>query len=574
MVKQKLIRLTANSQDLIGKQCIFDATYNDGILIDENSQLALLSATLSRSIDSLVVNSFNDLITFQTATGLTHQINIPHGNYDGNAFNRLLDGIQDGINEEFNILTGNGNTNSREQGMHVDVTVNDQNAVQIDVIRSKQINALPKASIPATGVGAGNQLGWYYSLLGVGGVNVPQMRHQKLPAGSSGADTLFVNDGVVQEPMSAKSGTTSYVYSTIPFTKGCGQLAVQIDRLVTQDLAVAPGGSGIMIGLLPKTDSIMKRLQNQTNPDDKIKPHEFVYGVSTNLDGNSASPYQVKRQDVADFVDSTVVPHQVTTDSNRQDQCDILSIRLTQGSINIRVSDITMQQQSSPYFNDKGRTLYSGQYLRRDGSGNEIEYIPYVGFYGTKDYTRAGKILCSLNADPVNTEFMVEDASSGDVTAGADPKTPFCIPLISASKFNVIFAKESIASFLGFAETNLSPGTDPKVLPPVSFVAESPRSKIYNTNTYLVEMLSELVDSYDSYQQGRKNILAPIPISERTISAGTGIIQYQPNNLVFVDLKNSKKRLIRNMRARIITDTYESLEIEGLAELNLLIRSP
>ncbi len=570
MVKQKLVRLTATSQDLIGKQCIFEATYNDGILIDENSQIALLSATLSRSIDSLVVNSFNDLITFQTATGLTHEVFIPHGNYDGNAFNRLLDGIQDGINEEFNILTGSGATNSREQGMHVDVAVNDQNAVQIDIIRSKQINGLPTAAIPANGVGIGNQLGWYYSLSTESGISVPQMRRQVV----NSTGTLFVNDGVVQEPMSALNGTSSYVYSSIPFTKGCGQLAVQIDNFLTQDLSVAPGGSGIMVGLLVKTDSIMRRLMNQSSPDDRIKPHEFAYGVSTNNNGSNLHSYQVKRQGIAEFLDTTINPHIVSTASHRQDQCDIFSIRLTKGRISIKISDLTMADASSPYYNEKGRTIYLGDYQRRDSNGNEIEYIPYVGFYGTKDYTRVGRILCSLNTDADNAEFLTEDATSGDVGAGADPKTPLCVPLQTASKFNIIFAKESIANFLGFAETNLSPGLDPKVLPPVTFVAESPRSKIYNTNTYLVEMLSELVDSYDSFQQGRKNILAPIPISERTINAGTGIVQYQPNNLVFVDLKNSKERLIRNMRARIITDTYDTIEIEGLAELNLLIRSP
>lgn len=572
MVKQKLVRLTATSQDLIGKQCIFDATYNDGILIDENSQIALLSATLSRSIDSLVVNTFNDLITFQTATGLTHEIHIPHGTYDGNAFNRLLDGIQDGINEEFNILTGSGATNSREQGMHVDVAVNDQNAVQIDIIRSKQINAMPSATIPANGIGVGNQLGWYYSLSTESGISVPQMRHQQVPSG--GAHCLFVNTGVVQEPMSALNGTSSYVYSTIPFTKGCGQLAVQFDFFETQDLSVAPGGSGIMVGLLVKTDSIMRRLMNQSSPDDRIKPHEFAYGVSTNNDGSNLSSYQVKRQGIAEFLDTTIFPHRVSTAAEPQLSCDIFSIRLTKGRIDIKVSNDTMADASSPYYNDKGRTIYLGDYIRRDSNGNEIEYIPYVGYYGTKDYTRTGKILCSLNADPVNAEFMVDDDGDDEVTAGAGPKTPLCVPLQTASKFNIIFAKESIANFLGFSETNLSPGTDPKVLPPVIFVAESARSKIYNTNTYLVEMLSELVDSYDSFQQGRKNILAPIPISERTINAGTGIVQYQPNNLVFVDLKNSKERLIRNMRARIITDTYDTIEIEGLAELNLLIRSP
>ena len=567
MVKQKLIRLTASAQDLIGKQCIFEATYNDGILIDENSQVALLSATLSRSIESLIINSFNDLITFQTQTGITHEINIPHGSYDGNTFNLLLDGIQDAFNEELNILT------RREQGMHVDIATNDQDAVQIAFTRSKQINGLPTATLPANGVGKYNsptssQLGWYYSLKS----NVLQMQFQTILQ----AKTLFVATGVVQTPMSSKLGTSSYVYSTIPFTKGAGQLAVQIDHFLTQNLATAPGGSGIMIGLLPKTDSIMRRLQNQTNEDDKIQPSEFVYGISTNNNGSNLSPYQVKTPSGVEFLDTNVNPHIVSDAATPQLSNDIISIRLSNGAIQLVIADNTMSVASSPYFTNKGRNVYNGNYIRRDSNLNEIEYIPYIGFYGTKDFTRCGRILCSLNADPVNTEFMVhDDGTSTDFDNGAvdDPIAPMCLPLTGASKFNVIFAKESIASFLGFSETNISPGTDPKTAPP-TFVAESPRTKIYNTNTYLVEMLSELVDSYDSYQQGRKNILAPIPISDRTINTGTGIIQYQPNNLVFVDLKNSKERLIRNMRARIITDTYDPIEIEGLAEINLLIKSP
>ena len=567
MVKQKLIRLTANSQDLIGKQCIFEATYNDGILIDENSQVALLSATLSRSVDNLVVNSFNDLITFQTATGNTQQINIPHGNYDGNTFNLLLDGIQDAINEELSILplpVDAPSQNGREQGMHVEVLVNDQNAVQIEIRRTKQVNAMPNSNIQLTnGVGIGSALGWYYSLL-----NGSQTLQRDTPASGT---NLFVGAGNVQDPMSSKLGTTSYIYSPIPLSKGAGQLAVQLDFFLAQDLGIAPGGSGVIVGLLPKTDAIMKRLQNLTNPDDRIKPNEFVYGISTNNNGSNLSPYQIKTPSNSEFIDTTVNPVNVSTGDGNQLNNDIISIRVSQGGVQLVIADTTMGVDTSPFFEDRGRVVYNGNYLRRDANLNEIEYIPYVGVYGTQAYTRLGQIQCNLMTDPVNTELMVEDGIG--FGAGAVGDTPLCRTIATISKFNIIFAKESIANYLGFSETNLSPGTEPKVAPPVLFIAESPRTKIYNTNTYLVEMLSESLDSYDSFEQGRKSILSAIPISERTISAGSGIIQFQPNNLVFIDLKNRKQRLIRNMRARIVTDTYDPIEIEGLAEINIIIRS-
>lgn len=571
MVKQKLVRLTANSQDLIGKQCIFEATYNDGILIDKNSQVALLSATLSRNIDNLIVNSFNDIITFQTANGETKEIRLPHGTYDGNTLFMLLDGMQDAMNASLGILplaVDLAKTppvqSGREQGMHVNVFVNDQNAVEIQIRRTKQVNAFPNSFAQlVSGIGIGTALGWRYSLY----QGTQQVDKDNVTANGA----MFVNQFMVQSPMSDKLGTASYIYSTIPFTKGAGQLAVQIQHFLTHNVLIDQGQTGVMIGLLVKTDSILQRLQNATNDDDRIKPSEFAFGVSTNNDGHNGSPYQIKTPSLAEFVDTTINPTKTeSTSDGRTDNCDIISIRITNGGIHMIFADNTMGDPSSQYFAQRGRTLYIGGAPTRDSNGNEIEYIPYIGLYGAKEFTKVGQIVCNLMADPVNTLTMVED----EFTAGAVGVTPLCKTVSTKSHFNVIFGKESVAGFLGYPETNLDPDTGNELVPPVIFVAPDPRTKLYNTNTYLVEMLSELVESYDSFQEGRKNILAPIPISERTVSAGTGIVQYEPNNLVFVDLKNSRERLIRNMRARIITDTYDSIEIEGLAELNLLIRSP
>jgi len=574
MVKQKLIRLTANSQDLVGKQCIFESTYNDGILIDENSQVALLSATLSRNIDNLIINSFNDLVTFQTANGALREIRLPHGTYDGNTLHILLDGMQDAMNATLSILPLDVDLaktppvqSGREQGMHVDVIVNDQNAVEIQFRRTKQINAYPSSNAQlVSGIGTGTALGWRYSLYeGVQQVDRDVQPPATLPK------SLYVNANMVQSPMFDQLGTASYIYSTIPISKGAGQLAVRIQHFLSQNLLINQGQTGVMIGLLVKTDAIMKRLQNATTNDDRIKPTEFAIGLSTNNDGHNGSPYQVKLPSSNVFVDTTITPTKVQENvAGVVDDCDILSIRFSDGGVRMLFADNTMGDPASQYFAERGRTLYAGGLPRRDSNGNEIEYIPYVGLYGSREFTRIGQIVCNLMTDPVNTLTMVEDSLVVPVAG----KTPICSNATLASHFNVIFGKESVAGFLGYPETNLDPTDSNKLVPPVIFLAPDPRTKLYNTNTYLVEMLSESLDSYDSFEQGRKSILAPIPVSERTISAGTGIVQYEPSNLIFIDLKNRKERLIRNMRARIITDTYDSIEIEGLAELNILIRSP
>ncbi len=574
MVKQKLIRLTANSQDLIGKQCIFEATYNDGILIDENSQVALLSATLSRDIDNLIINSFNDIVSFQTANGALRQIRLPHGSYDGNTLHLLLDGMQDAMNATLSILplavdlAKNPPVQSgREQGMHVDVIVNDQNAVEIQFKRTKQVNAYPSSNAQlVSGVGTGSANGWRYSLY----QGVQQVDRNVLDPGSTPA-SLFVRDNMVQSPMFDQLGTASYIYSTIPISKGAGQLAVQIQHFLSQNLLINQGQTGVMIGLLVKTDSIMRRLQNATTDDDRIKPTEFAIGVSTNNDGHNGSPYQVKTPSSSIFVNTTVTPTKVEeAPTGKVNDLDIISIRFSDGGVKMIFADNTMGDPASEYFAQRGRTLYAGGLPRRDGNGNEIEYIPYVGLYGSKEFTRVGSVVCNLMTDAANTELMTETA----LVVPTPGETPLCTNATLASHFNVIFNKESVAGFLGYPETNIDPTDSNQLVPPVTFVAPDPRTKLYNTNTYLVEMLSESLDSYDSFEQGRKSILAPIPISERTVNAGTGIVQYAPNNLVYIDLKNRKQRLIRNMRARIITDTYDSIEIEGLAELNLLIRSP
>ncbi len=85
------------------------------------------------------------------------------------------------------------------------------------------------------------------------------------------------------------------------------------------------------------------------------------------------------------------------------------------------------------------------------------------------------------------------------------------------------------------------------------FQANRNLKNVVVSDSYLIELLNLPLDSYDSLTNGRKNILASIPISERILT-NTGIIQYEPNTLFFIDLKNDFPLTLRNIRARIVTD--------------------
>ena len=64
----------------------------------------------------------------------------------------------------------------------------------------------------------------------------------------------------------------------------------------------------------------------------------------------------------------------------------------------------------------------------------------------------------------------------------------------------------------------------------------------------------------------RKNILATIP--QHTDS---GLCQYEPNEIVYIDIKNDNKLNIRNLELRVLDNNFEPIRIVGEADLTLLI---
>ena len=103
-----------------------------------------------------------------------------------------------------------------------------------------------------------------------------------------------------------------------------------------------------------------------------------------------------------------------------------------------------------------------------------------------------------------------------------------------------------------------------------------------HSDFFLVESQSLQLDSFNSSPDGqpnilnqvvdstngtRKSILDTIPVSDIN-----GIIQHEPNELIFIDIKNTQKINIRNLKFRILTKDFDEIETMGESHLTLLIK--
>ena len=106
-----------------------------------------------------------------------------------------------------------------------------------------------------------------------------------------------------------------------------------------------------------------------------------------------------------------------------------------------------------------------------------------------------------------------------------------------------------------------------------------------NSDNYSVVIDSNPVMSYDASQfnyddtiidtlpktqhkRGRRlNILATIPVNDTT-----GIVEYDSNELVYIDLDNSFPQVLKNIRIRVLNKKFKEVLTIGTAVITLLIK--
>jgi len=90
-------------------------------------------------------------------------------------------------------------------------------------------------------------------------------------------------------------------------------------------------------------------------------------------------------------------------------------------------------------------------------------------------------------------------------------------------------------------------------------------------DTYLILLDTLDIDSYDGFGGDRKNILAVIPYSDDKTNL-KNVLEYEPNTLNFIEMKNRNKFSLRNIGGRILKSNLTNPSLTGLSSITVLIK--
>lgn len=520
MVKNTLITLDSNPDTGEGNEGIFKALFNEDIIIQPNSEMAMQSVSINRSINVIDINAFNSQLQFQIQNtndiggGGVHIINLNEGNYTRLNVINLFTDIQNKMNAELGLDSG------KEVGTQIAVRLSQKEKVEFVMGQVKQTTFMEN--------------------------NNPLLVYNNITYQSQYLRATNANNTL----------SSNFIFSKVEFVKGCGIFQAQIRKFTNANAAT---NAGFILGLVENTPSNQNKLNEKT-----ITEADLTYAIRTNTDNISTSNYMFRSPVNTQYTDAGVGPSKTDNDANTT-QNDIIEITLDQGLLALK------KQTPTATF-----VIYSEEYDYGDADSYK-RYIPIIGIYGDNTTTRISAVTSSL--DPYDSAGTEEYSEHTELVGFPIPdrKRQDTTP----TKYNLIFGNIELANFLGFLSVNLNPtliATSPR-----TFTAVDLFSKNLGSNTYLIELLNIPLNSYHTCLAtnqtsratggGRKSILASIPVSERIIN-NSGQIQYEPNTLFYVSLNNQYPLNLRNIKARIISNDFSPIQTDGISEISILIREP
>jgi len=97
----RLIRLVTEDP-----QAVFDNTFNEDLVVPENSKLALQSLSIETENNVIIIDSSNDEISYQSTTGFTKTIFLERETYTKNNYDDLFTDITNKLNDSVGFTTG------------------------------------------------------------------------------------------------------------------------------------------------------------------------------------------------------------------------------------------------------------------------------------------------------------------------------------------------------------------------------------------------------------------------------------------------------------------------------------
>ncbi len=562
---QKLIRLTSDSGD-----GVFNGLFNEEISIKEESQIALQSLTLERRAQTIDVNSTNNTFNFSSVGTDFNQSGeiIPQQGYDKTNNDVFLKNITNGANRVCSMTTESAQMNIQ---WNVGRVGNGEVAVSAAVS--------PFYTLDEVGFGTGAAAGPTFSILDRSVVN----NIVGAEAVKAGEEFQVGEAGIWRENDTVQPSTNlneSYMWGSYPMIKSTGALRTRFKRLNTTGAGLDTFTMGVVKG-----SSGLTKLRNSTLDISDVEYLIRARGHNTAM--------QFKAGTLGTLTPTvTPINHTVANTLNKNDVLEIIF--------------------------DNGQLL--GQIHQNDAAGGGgtdiVTSLTAIDVEDGEDYywfisLHEGKDNCVLDM----TNVSLDPFQAPDIRLEIQNQR-LTSPIEETALTTVIIydrdtvlngtwqfvppstTDSTVANFLGFKANTLTPlvyapkisaidlnsGSQYEITTGFSWTAGTvydlgqPQNYIIDTQTFTLDSFDSFGLSADERNAksggGRRNILATIPDNGvPVVGTANELIQYQPNTLYYIDIKNRGDVVTRQLRFRILSGDYSSIKTEGMVSMTLLISS-
>ena len=507
----KLLRLETDSN--IGS---FEIDFSEDLTIGANSQIALHSISAELDLADLEINSSNNIIKYKLGSDPEVIVTLTNKQYTKQTIHQLFNDIQQKLNDSLDGSTKNNGT----------ITMfcnNNSGFISFGNDRNKDRD-FDKPGSPGYSAGSKQQT---FVGCAVTGNGVSSNTGQQIFACGSTANVIT---------------NTRYFYQSNVFAKGSSIFRTKVSKFVDTTTGLADNGfrmclldidpSSLNGGAIPE-GNIVSSIEFQ-RPTDKYK---FKTVNDTTQQVSLINP-----------VAATIGQGGILRDNN-----DFMQIAQIGNQLQCTIFQDT---QNTPSILGQGD-------IPRNADGSRKDLYPVVILFGGGNNVAITDYRCSTS-QPVIVNPTVGELGT---TLGAYPGG-FVKIYSSASKvFQLTIPNSGLYEAFGFKDFGTTGGLLTNTGIHMDISAKTPFHMTSLSDAIIVDMVNMELDSYDSIQKGHRNILNVIALSDNQTN-----INYELRNLVFIDMKNKNRRLLRHIKARLLRHDLTPLPTRGKSSIVLLIK--
>ena len=586
----KLVRLTTDDNN-----AIFKSNLDAGISVSKDASIALQNLTFENEYTTLNIDPSNgtvisNLDTTRSFNSQTFQI--PTKSYTKSTYPDFFDDLQKALNQTCSMTIAGvpGNTNGGDvyRSYFIDYPNKTDESDDKVIIDMRYTPMTTPFTIPNGDTRQDEEIIYQVSQ---GGTSLSV---------NSGAATTFNRDDLARKSTDPASGDKdAFIYpasTQIELSRGCGVFCCRLESVGNSGSSEA-NGFGMGLSYTP------------------LKDFPFQPGAGVITDDMRDYELRVKKNNDAYFyidpsnpnteVNSGVFPFKFTQATSLQN--DLLVIEKNNNKITLRVLNSAVPG---------GQNAFIQEYTIPDEDLNKPLY-PYIYVCGAEADTIVG--LPFLTLDPNMDGNDEYDVTGQTQNIGGATRVNFWNAYLT--NFPAVIPETNDDAFTGPLDYNQSPiislnseiwrflgwnfpGTGQKNFPNLPIPIENYVNSITGTqdrklrivlqatydfsvvlsDNFVVLLNSNTLTSFDAsrtnYGMGSFNpssianrgrqlpILATIPVNNNT----SGIVQYEPNELVYIDFDFSSAQEIKNLNLQVLNKDLSPININGTAVMTLLIK--